>query len=64
MFGHDLVAYASIMDLQCWSDLARVMDREEKVQIQGCIQRTMEVYVRARHHRKTAVIVWDEFRQI
>jgi hypothetical protein len=45
MFGNDLVDLASIVDLQCFRNFTEVVDGEEKIQILGFIQRTMEVNV-------------------
>lgn len=41
MLAYDLVSLASIVDLQGLSDLAKVVDGEEKVQIQGFLQRAI-----------------------
>ena len=41
MFAYDLVSLASIVDLQGLFDFAKVVDGEEKVQIQALLQRAI-----------------------
>jgi hypothetical protein len=41
MFAYDLVSLASIVDLQGFCDFAKVVDGEEKVQIQALLQRAI-----------------------